>query len=233
MIISLENEIMKAFIVNGYGVSENIFEDDNYKHYLRSVFNYIFSVVRDSEALIVFSGGATNCRPPYDGTEAEQMGEFFEALMKSAGKVIDLHKWKLELEKEALSTLENLVLSERILRKYNVEEIIIFCEYTREIRVRTIGQEIFQSKIKVVSVDFDISINRYADKEKIEERERSVLEESLWAMKSDENMNQHHQIFKEKLEFIKSLQEKGMSHEEAVREWHEMSIKIMKGKNID
>lgn len=222
---------MKAFIVNGYGVSRNIFEDDNYKHYLRSVFNYIFNEVRDNETVVIFSGGPTNCRPPYDGTEAGQMGEFFESLMQNASKVIDLHKWKLEVEEEALSTLENIVLSERILRGYDIDEIVIFCEHTREMRVRAIGQEVFQKKIRVVSIDFDISINRYVDKEEIETRERSVLEESLWALQNEDNMRRHHRIFKEKLDLIKSLQEKGMSHEEAVREWHKISMEIMKGKN--
>jgi len=135
-----------TFIVNGYGVPKNIFKDDNYHFYLNMVFNRVWDVVHNSPqipsqplrgeakqnpplkvrggeggVMLIFSGGPTDCFPPYKRTEAGEMKRYFLTLMRR-DKVRDVTKhWKIVLQQKALTTVENLVYGKE--KIYSLSEV--------------------------------------------------------------------------------------------------------------
>jgi hypothetical protein len=80
---------------------------------------------------------------PYQRTEAEEMARFFANLIKNRTFLNQItKKWMLIPEKESLSTLENIINSKKIIksRKIDKDNIFIFCEHTREKRIKTLAK---------------------------------------------------------------------------------------------
>lgn len=211
---------MQTYLILGYGIPKKMEADANYRTYLGIVFNAIFSRSQISMAssTIVFCGGSTDMFKPYKRIEAQEMLRFFRSF---ADRSIcrDVTKlWQYVLEKKSLSTLENLVYAKQLLeaKKIQTTSLTIFCEATRAKRIKRLAKNIF-GKAEVLSVDFDLSENRYLDPSFIEKRERTTLRLDDWAMKNPENMKEFRKLFLEKFVFLRKAGPG--NHQAALREW--------------
>lgn len=211
---------MKTYLVLGYGIPKKLEVDANYRTYLGIVFNTIFSQSQISKELatMIFCGGLTDMFKPYKRTEAQEMLRLFR-LFADRSVCRDVTKsWQYVLEKKSLSTLENLVYAKQILdgKKLNATSLTIFCEATREKRIKRLAKKIF-GNANVVAIDFDLSENRYLDPAFIEKRERATVELDDWAMKNPENMKEFRKLFLEKFAFLRKAGPG--NHQVALREW--------------
>lgn len=222
------------FLVLGYGVPKNILKNEDSNFYLKTVFNKIYSVVvknKRAKPLIIFCGGETDMFKPYKRNEADGMVRFFKAMIEQRPFLNSLtKKWLLVSEKESISTLENLIKGEKIIsgRKIKKANLFIFCEQTREKRVKILVKKIFNKNFnsEIVPVDFDVSSNRYLPPEFLEKKEKAELEYALWALQSPINLKKHHEFFVEKIERFRKANLR--SHVNEVRKWWEQ--KLMESK---
>ncbi len=214
---------MKVFIIPGYGIPESIERDQNYLTYLHVAFNRIYNAAKGEKALIIPCGGPTNCTAPYEGTEAAAIAAYIRKLIDQPAMGDRCVKWSIKLEDRSLSTLENLVYAKEIIDGENdVESTVIFCEATRQRRLQMVGGVVFGQSVfmKVEAIDFDISANRYLDPAVIERKENTEIQGSLWALENPERLAKHHELFERKFALLRSLQDDGMSHVDAVAEWY-------------
>lgn len=192
---------------------EDIFNDDGYNIYLKTVFNKIYDIVTKNniqKPLIMFSGGHTDTIKPYNRIESEEMLKFFNKIITKNPLLKKITKnWSFSTEKQSLSTLENCINTKKIIDKIKIQSanVFIFCEQTREKRIKGISKIIFQKahKIKIVPIDFDVSDNRYLDPKIIKERENSSIKYSLLALKSRRSMKEHHESFKDKIKYLREF----------------------------
>lgn len=220
------------FLVLGYRIPKNIFHDDNYKFYLNLVFNKIYSIAEKDKKikpLIIFCGGKTDTFKPYKRNEADEMIKFFNSLRRRSGVSSATKDWLSVSEKKSLSTLENLVNSKNIISQRGIKKanLFIFCEQTRENRVRKMAHKIFNKNysLKVVPLDFDTSNSRYLPFDFIVKKEMAELKHSLWALKNEKNFKKHHDLFVEKLEYLKKFRPDNAS---AVKKWWEEKLRALK-----
>lgn len=219
------------FLILGYGIPKNILKDESYGFYLKTVLNKIYSVViknKKTKPLIIFCGGKTGMFKPYEKNEADEMAKFFSAAIKRKSFPESITKnWTFISEKRSLSTLENLLNSKKIILKQKAKkaDIFIFCEQTREKRIKIIARKIFNKNysLQVLPVDFDMSANRYLPPEFIDKKENLELEHSLWALEKLENLEKHRKVFEEKIKYLRKQGPK--AHTEAVKKWWDKKLK--------
>lgn len=219
---------MQTYIICGYGIPADIFTDDNYRTYFSIVFNTIFSQSRGAPARIICGGGETNCTPPYQGTEAEVMAEFFRSFMDRESVREETIKWNVILEAKSVSSLENILFAKELLTKENdLSEVTLFCEKTREARNReTVAMLLPESTTNVIGVDFDLSKNRYLPQEIIAKKEAAEREHTQWALQSPENLQKHHAFFVEKIRLLRQWQDEGMTYIDAVARWTKEALEV-------
>ncbi len=223
-----------VFLVFGYGVPKDILKDENYSFYLKMVFNKIYDfIVKNNieKPITIFCGGETDVIKPYKRNEADEMIRFFTTLIKERPFLKSLtQNWLFISEKESLSTLENLINSKRIISKRRIKKanFYVFCEQTRQRRIKVLAKKIFDKNYNflVVPIDFDVSANRYLSPEFLAKKEKVELEHSLWALQSPEKLKKHHEVFVEKIEYLRKAGPK--VHVEAVKKWWEQKLKELK-----
>lgn len=223
-----------VFLVFGYGIPKNIQRDENYNFYLKMVFNKIYDFVTSdklTKSLIICCGGKTDMIKPYNRNEADEMIKFFAELIKQRPFLNPITKnWLFIPENKSLSTLENLINSKKIIEKRKIKKanFFIFCEQTREKRIKVLAKKILSKNYNflVVPIDFDVSANRYLSRESLAKKEKAELEHSLWALQSPENLKKHHEVFVEKIEYLRKAGPK--AHVEAVKKWWEQKLKESK-----
>ena len=192
---------MKVFIVPGYGTPENIYKDSVYKKYLSLVFKEIldFSLKYSKTRItVIFSGGNTDFNKPFKRTESVEMIKLFK---KIGGKRID--NWKIKKEQKSLSSLENLIYSRQIINKIKKisGKITIFCERTRVARMRITANKILKN---VVIIPVDLLTKKQLESFSfIKEKEKAVLEYSIWALKSRNNLKKYRKIFIDKFKILR------------------------------
>lgn len=219
---------MKSFIICGYGIPEDIRKDQNYLTYLHIVFNTIFSKAKNEEALIIPCGGPTSCTPPYAGTEAESIGEYFYELANRESVQGATRAWHIVPENTSLSSLENIIFAKRIMDAEGGTQPMLFCEQTRKDRNSIVAKKVFGKEVcHVEGVDFDISKNRYLSDDIIEKKEAAEKEHSQWALESSEHVKMHHEFFEEKFRRLRAWQEGGMSHVDAVTRWYKEAPELL------
>ncbi len=226
--------MQKIFLILGYGVPEDIFSDENYGVYLKTVFNHIYdcSVREKITPVILCSGGLTDCYLPYERSEAGEMVKYLKALGERFGLHEVTKDWRYLTEESSLSTLENLLNCWEMLRKNHVDysEVSIFCEKTREKRVKMVGGKIFEKKkVKVFPIDFMNSPQRYLAIDQLEAKEQVEIDHSLWALESQENLKQHHEGFQKKVEMLRATPED--KRESVIGEWWESMVEVWKRSN--
>lgn len=228
----------KIFLILGYGIPKDIFEDLEYRSYLAAAFNNIFEYARehkDEKIFIIFSGGKTDMVEPYKRSEAGEMKKFFEYLTRREF-VRDMTKgWTLLTDTASLSTMENILNSKKIIEKRNIKgaRIGIFCEFTRKSRITKLAKNIFGSeyKFEVFDIDFSISENRYLDKDYILQKEKNALKFDLWALSSEENFKAYHKNFSDKFKFLRSYGPE--RHQEAIQVWWKNECDLALQKRIN
>lgn len=220
--VRVQSFCMKVFIIPGYGIPESIEQDQNYLTYLHVAFNRIYEAAKGEKALIIPCGGPTNCTPPYEGTEAAMIGAYIQKLIDRP-MMGDLCKaWSIQLENRSLSTLENLIFVKDILdRTEGVELVVIFCEATRADRIRVVSNQILSTRrnVTIEAIDFDITANRYS-KTVVGVKEQRATDGFLWALESPERLAKYHELYERRLTLIRTLQNEGLSHVDAVAEWY-------------
>src|SRR3989338_1554625 len=151
---------MTEYFIFGYGVPKDIMIDEQYRRYLSFVFNAIYAVAANNQAMMVCCGGKTDCiKAPHAATEAEEMKKLFTLLAERPFVREQTSAWRYGTVKTTLSSLENILAAVERLRK---RPAVIFCEMTRAERVRTLARRAFgKKKATVIPVDFDMSPNRY------------------------------------------------------------------------
>jgi len=223
-----------VFSVFGYGVPKNILKDENYNFYLKMVFNKIYSFVvknKIDKPIIITCGGKTDMLKPYKRTEADEMIKLFSTLIKERPFLKLMTKnWLFIPENKSLSTLENLLNSNKIIQKRKIKKanFFIFCEQTRERRIKILAKKILDKNYNflVVPIDFDVSANRYLPIEYLAKKENVELKHSLWALQSPENLKKHHKVFEDKFEYLRKAGHKAQVS--AVKEWWDQKLKELK-----
>lgn len=218
------------FLIFGYcGVPKDILKDENYNLYLRAIFNNIYDICQKQNILkpiIITCGGKTDTIKPYKRTEAEEMFRWFDSIIENKAFLKHITKnWLFFKENKSLSTLENLLYSKDIIDKRKIKKanIFIFCEHTRQIRVKILAKKVFVKnyKINIIPIDFDVSPSRYLSLEQLAKRELLGVKHSLWALKSKENLRKYHELFEEKFRLLRS----GKSHEVNQQKWWDEKLK--------
>lgn len=216
------------FLILGYGIPKEVQKDFNYRCYLSLVLNAIYTTVTTQQVMqpmIICSGGKTDVFPPYKRNEGDEMLRFFKEIIKQKPSLKKITRdWKFIPEKTSLSTLENLLNTKKIIEKRNIQpySLTIFCEATRTKRITVLAKKIFSFPVRVVPIDFDVSANRYLDPEFLHKKERTVQRKDLWALESEENFKKYHQVFEEKLAFLRKAGPK--KHEQAIQQWWEKKL---------
>ncbi len=221
------------FLVFGYGIPKNIIKDENYNFYLKMVFNRIYDILiknKNIKPLILCSGGKTDMFKPYKRTEGEEMVKLFKHITKKPFLKEITRNWLFIPEKKSLSTLENFLNCLQLIKNRNIKKanFYIFCEQTREKRIKVLAKKILNKNYNflVMPIDFDVSANRYLSPEFITKKEKYELEHSLWALKGPENLKKHHKVFAEKIDYLRKAGSK--MHVEAVKKWWEQKFKELK-----
>lgn len=225
-----------VFLVLGYGIPKNILKDENYSRYIGVALNTIFDIVSSKKVknpLIIFNGGSSDCRPPYQKTEAEEMAKLFKTLMNNRTLKSQTKNWKSTLQKKALSTVENLLFSHDIIRKKNLKNcaVYIFCEKTRTRRINILSKRIFNpdsvgiQSFRCIPIDFDQSENRYLDPRFIAKKEQAELKRELSVIENPKHLKLYQKALKERQ---RRLREAGPGkHAEEVRKWWEEESKFL------
>jgi len=197
-------------LVPGYGIPKDIMADENYFSYLTQTYNFLFDRFEDTKGIIVLSGGATDCFPPFKRTEAREMKRWFLEKIKCVEKETKKKiPWKIILDNKALSTLENLVNFELFAKG----EIIIFAEKTRTDRIKKLTKIIFKNQAKCVFFDFDGSFARY-HKAAIQTREKNALVAHLAAVKDRDKIKDVRRAVQKRLSLMRKY-----GVEEGLRIW--------------
>lgn len=208
------------YCVAGYGIPKNIFNDEHYNHYLKAVFNHIFSEAAGAKATIIFSGGPTDMYKPYRRTEAAEMKKFFQKMAQRSFVRKASAGWRYVLEPRSLSTLENVLYSFQLLHRKKIRHgaITVFCEYTRVKKVATFCKKIFNKNFsfRVVPIDFDVSQNRY-DTDLVQKKEAKDIKLGLWALREKSNLKKYRQLFKDKVAYLRTCDPR--THPAAINQW--------------
>ncbi|MFA6551340.1 MAG: hypothetical protein WCV41_02300 [Patescibacteria group bacterium] len=216
------------FLVLGYGIPKNIIKDENYNFYLKTVFNVIYDDASRHnffDPLIIFSGGKTNLRKPYQKTEGEEMLKLFLSLLKNKSYLKKItEKWQLIAEKNALSTLENILNCKKIVagKKFNEANVNIFFEQTRKIKVEKLAKKVFGNKykIKIQPIDFDNSKNRYLDYEFVQKKETAELKHAFWALENKNNLKKYHALHLRKINYLRKYPD----NSNMIKDWWDKEI---------
>jgi hypothetical protein len=221
------------YLVFGYGIPKNILKDENYNFYLKMVFNriYDFSIKnKTTKPIIICSGGKTDMYKPYKRSEAEEMIKLLKKLSNRPFLKTVTQDWLFIPEKKSLSTLENFLHCQQIIkiRNYKKANFYIFCEQTREKGIKVLAKKIFNKnhKYKVIPIDFDTSENRYLPPDYLTEKEKVKLRYSLWALQSPENLKNYHKVFEEKIDYLRKAGPK--VHVKAVKKWWDQKLLELK-----
>lgn len=200
-----------------------------YRTYLHLALNKMYSESANQACVMIPCGGPTNLEPPFQGTEAEAMASYLAQMIDRPELQKATQLWKIALEDQSLSTLENLLFAKRLIDQQSMEgSITIFCEETRKERLRETAERVFKKDVRIESIDFDVSKNRYLDPTTIRSKEQDALKETIWTLDQEDRLVQHHELFVRKFAFFREERAKGLSHVDVVEKWYKEMPAIMK-----
>ncbi len=218
------------FIVPGYGIPKDILKDEPYRRYLGLVFNCVYQICLDkkeNKPVIIFCGGKTDVFKPYKRTEAAEMKKLFFWFAQRDFVKKYTKGWQYKLENSSLSTLENILFANKIIEKIKVDKnIFIFVEKTRENKIKVLTEKIVKNKTQIISLDFDLSINRYREIEFLIKRESYDLGLSLKILADEKLYKIFRKILLERIEYLRKAGSK--KHREAVHVWWQEKIRELK-----
>ena len=209
-----------VFVIAGTGVPKSIHRDTNYQIFLNAAFNNIYDTVtllRIKKPIIILSGGRTDCWPPYRRTEAGEMAKVIRKLMRRPMLKSVTRSWRLVLEPRAISSLENHLEVQGLLRRYGRIDVTWLCEWTRRQRHLAIGRQVFGRRFRVVGIDYDVSANRYLTPRELQRKGAFNLRFARWAMGSKANLSSHHDYYHRRLVFLRGFPPQ--RHAQAIKAW--------------
>jgi len=213
------------YVIPGTGVPKDIRFDLNYQLFLRQVFNRIFDDTTKRhilDPLIIFTGGHTDCWPPYKRSEAAEMAKLFKSFMAGPVTRTYTRQWKIKLEDKSISSLENHLFVKRLVGNKKTN-LTWFAELTRVKRHQALGRHVFGQGFKTIGIDYDVSANRYR-LGMIDDREKLSVAHDFWALRKPANQRAHHRYFLERFKFLRSFPV--TKHVEAVHQWRvQMAVK--------
>ena len=153
-------------IINGYGTPDNIMTDLNYNRYLGFIFNYLWANYRHKKLTITVCGGPTDMKRPYQRTEAGEMAKWFRHYLARLNLT---KRWQVKQANKGLGALDNLLAAKKIIGSKKAPMICCF-DITRTKKMRRLIKEVLGSKVKLLLIDFDLSLPRYdlATRQKME-----------------------------------------------------------------
>jgi hypothetical protein len=215
------------FIVPGYGIPKDILKDESYKRYLGLVFNHIFEVctkIDNWRPIIIFCGGPTDIFKPYKRIESQEMKKLFLEYARRNFVKNYTKNWCYKTENKSLSTVENLLFAKSIISKIKDKgKIYIFCEYTRQLKLKTFAKKIFTDKFLIIPLDFDLSTSRYHNPEFIKKKENMEIKSGLLAIRDKIFRVKYRKTFIEKLAYFRKMGP--ARHGESINIWWQKKIK--------
>lgn len=203
----MEKQTNEAFLVFGYGIPKNILEDEQYNRYLPTALNSIFEYTESPNPLVICCGGPTDMQQPSQRTEAEELVRWFTTISKEREHIGNTtNGWTFAIEPRSISSLENLIFAAQQIPE-SVATVTILCEHMRANRIGVVANEVFPDKqLRIIGIDFDLSPSRYISDEFKAEKDTLVLKHDLWALASAEHLKKHHNLYQEKLDWLRSQQ---------------------------
>ena len=74
-------------------------------------------------------------------------------------------------------------------------------------------------------IDFDVSSLRYVDPAFLQEKEAVEIKHSRWALQSPDNLKEHHNLFKKKVTYLRTIEPR--LQQRAIKEWWESMMELL------
>ncbi len=209
---------MKAFIIPGYHLPNNIENDEKYIKYFDFACNEIAKISNSEKVLVILSGGNIDMNKPFERILSKVMLPFFK---------IYIDKYNIncliETEEKSLSSLENLMYSKDILDKFKGNfEIYIFSDKQRLDRSKMIADKVFDNPI-MLSVDISHELEKQ-NAEVVNKKEELATKFSLWALKSKDNFDKFKSVYNDKYTYLRTISPEKRKEAE-IEWWKEMLSK--------
>ncbi|KKQ37070.1 MAG: hypothetical protein US53_C0029G0019 [Candidatus Woesebacteria bacterium GW2011_GWA1_37_7] len=202
---------MKAFIIPGYHLPNNIENDEKYIKYFDFACSEIVKVSNSEKVVVILSGGNIDMDKPFDRILSKVMLTLFE-------KYIDKYNMNclVKTEEKSLSSLENLIYSKDILNEFKDNfEIYVFSDKQRIERSKILADKVFDNPI-MLGVDISHELERQ-NTEVVNKKEELATKFSLWALKSKENLDKFKNVYNEKYTYLRTISPE--KRKEAEIEW--------------
>lgn len=158
------------------------------------------------------------------------MKKYFSMLMKRPEVRRVTKSWRLIEEKKSLSTLENFLNVEDILKELPITkgELTIFHEWRRRQRVRRTARLVLKGfQARCNAVDFDVSANRYIPNTLFRKKELKSYQLDLWVLENlKDRIKTYHRVYTRKMAFLRRAG--GQNHVEALKAWWEKELGKLK-----
>jgi hypothetical protein len=199
------------FIVPGYGVPKNIFKDENYLKYLNYASNYLSQFTLrnpDVNIAIIFCGGKIDMYKPYKRTAASEMVKLFRKIIDKKFTKDALSQITILEEAKSFSTLDDLLYTKEVMSKKRIhpDKIFIFCESSREDRLRKLAEQIFGQPSTTLPIVLPAK-GQKKDPRLLKQKEEVALRWSLKALKDSNYLKKYRTIYREKLDLLRKTPE--------------------------
>jgi hypothetical protein len=209
---------MKAFIIPGYHLPNNIENDEKYIKYFDFACKEIVRISNSEKVLVILSGGNIDMDKPFDRILSKVMLPLFKSY-------IDKYNINclVKTEEKSLSSLENLIYSKDILDEFKENlETYIFCDKQRLERSKILADKVFNNPI-MLGVDISHDLEKQ-NADLVNKKEELATKFSLWALKSKDNFDKFKSIYNEKYTYLRTVSPEKRKEAE-IEWWKEMLSK--------
>jgi hypothetical protein len=209
---------MKAFIIPGYHLPDNIENDEKYIKYFDFACNEIVKISNSEKVLVILSGGNIDMDKPFERILSKVMLPLF----KNYADKYNIN-CLVKTEENSLSSLENLIYSKDILDEFKVSfEIYIFSDKQRIERSKILADKVFDNPI-MLGVDISHELEKQ-NVDVVNKKEELATKFSLWALKSKDNFDKFKSVYDEKYTYLRTVSPEKRKEAE-IEWWKEMLSK--------
>lgn len=209
---------MKAFIIPGYHLPNNIENDEKYIKYFDFACKEIVRISNSEKVLVILSGGNIDMDKPFDRILSKVMLPLFNSY-------IDKYNINclVKTEEKSLSSLENLIYSKDILDEFKENfDIYIFSDKQRLDRSKILSDKVFDNPI-MLGVDISHELEKQ-NAEVVNKKEELATKFSLWALNSKDNFDKFKSVYNEKYAYLRTISPEKRKEAE-IEWWKEMLSK--------